>query len=80
MNRIPALLVPALALLATSASGAEDKADKDVRRAVVRVLATQRVPNVLMPWLRQSPREVHGSRDVIDGKRIRHKALEVKRE
>ena len=70
MNRTAALIVPALLLLATSASGAEDKADKDVRRSVVRVLATQRAPNVLKPWLKQSPREVYGSRVVIDGKRI----------
>jgi hypothetical protein len=71
MNRTAALLVPALALVAASAAGAEGKADKDVRRSVVRVLATPRVPNVLKPWLKQSPREVYGSRVVIDGNRER---------
>ena len=54
------VMIAALGLLATSASGAEAKAEKDVRRSVVRVHATQRVPNVLKPWLRQSPREVAG--------------------
>jgi S1-C subfamily serine protease len=70
MTRLTALLVPALALLAASASAAEDKAEKDVRRAVVRVHATQRVPNVLKPWQKTSPREVAGSGVVLDGKRI----------
>jgi S1-C subfamily serine protease len=67
MNRIAALLVPTLALLATSASAADDK---DVRRSVVQVLATQRYPNVLKPWQKQTPREVAGSGVVLNGKRI----------
>jgi hypothetical protein len=70
MNRTAALIAPVLALLAASASRAEDKAEKVVRPAVVRVLATQRVPNVLKPWLKQTPHEVSGSGGVIDGKRI----------
>jgi S1-C subfamily serine protease len=70
MNRLTALLVPALALLASAAAAAEDKADKDVRRSVVQVFATQRAPNVLKPWQKQSPREVAGSGVVLDGKRI----------
>jgi S1-C subfamily serine protease len=69
MKQIAALLALALPLLAASAA-AEDKADKDVRRSVVQVFATQRVPSVLKPWQKQSPREVAGSGVVIDGKRI----------
>jgi hypothetical protein len=34
------------------------------------VLATQRLPDLLKPRRKQSPREVYGSRVVIDGKRI----------
>ncbi len=67
MNRIAALLAPTLALLATTAVAADDK---DVRRAVVRVLATQRYPNVLRPWQKMSPREVAGTGVVLDGKRV----------
>jgi S1-C subfamily serine protease len=70
MARTTALLVLALPLLAASAAGAEDKADKDVRRSVVQVFATQRVPSVLKPWQKQSPREVAGSGVVIEGRRI----------
>ena len=57
MKRAAALIVPDLALVAASAAAPEDKADKDVRRSVVRVLATQRVPDALKPWLKQSPRD-----------------------
>jgi S1-C subfamily serine protease len=70
MKPTAALLAPALALLATNAPRAEDKSDKDVRRAVVRVLATQRYPDVLKPWQKQTPREVAGSGVVIDGQRV----------
>jgi hypothetical protein len=41
---------------------------------VVQVLATPRVPNVLKPWLKQSSREVYGSRVVIGGNRERSAA------
>lgn len=68
MDRPAALIVPLFALLPLAA--AEDKPDKDVRRSVVQVHATQRIPNVLRPWEKQSPREVTGSGAVLDGKRI----------
>ncbi len=70
MNRNAALLVPALVLLATTATAADDKPGKDVRRSVVRVLATQRLPDLLKPWHKQSPAEVAGSGVVLDGKRL----------
>jgi S1-C subfamily serine protease len=69
MRWTTALIAPPL-LLATSACRAESKTETDVRRSVVRVLATQRAPDLFKPWMKQNPREVSGSGVVIDGGRI----------
>jgi S1-C subfamily serine protease len=47
---------------ATSFAGSED--------SVVKVLATQRMPNPFQPWANGTPNEVAGSGAVIEGKRI----------
>lgn len=44
--------------------------DPDVRESVVKILATQRRPDLTKPWTKESPREISGSGVVIEGKRI----------
>lgn len=41
-----------------------------IEDSVVRVFATQRIPDVLRPWTKQAPREGTGSGVVIEGNRI----------
>lgn len=45
-------------------------AGADVRGSVVKILSTQRVPDLLRPWTKAGPQEMSGSGVVIDGKRI----------
>src|SRR5262249_23709633 len=60
----------ALLLLAGNACRAESKTERDIRRSVVRIHATQRFPNHLKPWMKDNPREISGSGVVIEGQRI----------
>src|SRR5690349_21075288 len=69
MKRSTALIVPAL-LLVAGLCRAESQTETDIRRSVVRILATQRYPNLLKPWMKENPREISGSGVVIDGQRI----------
>lgn len=64
-----ALIVPAL-LIAASVGRAESQTENNIRRSVVRILATQRYPNLLKPWIKENPREIAGSGVVIGGQRI----------
>jgi S1-C subfamily serine protease len=57
-------------LLAASVCRAESQTEKDIRQSVVRILATQRFPNLLKPWMKQNPREITGTGVVIEGQRI----------
>lgn len=59
-----------LLLLAGNVCRAESKTERDIRRSVVRILATQRYPNHLRPWMKLNTREISGSGVVIDGQRI----------
>lgn len=42
----------------------------DVRGSVVKILSTQRVPDLVRPWTKAGPQEMSGSGVIIDGKRI----------
>jgi hypothetical protein len=66
MKRTTALIVPAL-LLVADICRAESQTETDIRCCVVRILATQRYPNLLKPWLKQEAREIAGTGAVIDG-------------
>jgi S1-C subfamily serine protease len=63
------LIVPAL-LLTAGVCRAESKTENDIRRSVVRILATQRFPNLLKPWMKANPREISGTGLIIEGQRI----------
>jgi S1-C subfamily serine protease len=66
-----ALPLTILASLATVSSGhAEDKKESEIRNSVVKIFATQRMPDYLKPWDKQNAREISGSGVVIDGQRI----------
>jgi S1-C subfamily serine protease len=69
MKRTTALIAPAL-LLVAGICRAVSKIETDIRQSVVRILATQRYPNLLKPWMKQEPREITGTGAVIDGQRI----------
>src|SRR5262245_39745620 len=69
MKWVTALIVLAL-LLAASVCRADRRTETGIRRSVVRILATQRFPNLLKPWMKQEPREITGTGIVIDGQRI----------
>jgi S1-C subfamily serine protease len=66
-----ALSLTILAAFATVGSGhAEDKQESGIRNSVVKILATQRMPDYFKPWDKQNAREVSGSGVVIDGQHI----------
>lgn len=44
--------------------------DEKIRRAVVKVTASQRLPDFMRPWNRMNPKEISGSGFLIDGGRI----------
>ena len=44
--------------------------DGDLRDSVVKILVTQRIPDVQRPWQKAAPADMSGSGVVIDGKRI----------
>jgi S1-C subfamily serine protease len=50
----------------------------DPSRSIVKVLATQRRPDLFRPWTHQAPRDVNGSGVVIKGNRILTNAQVVK--
>ncbi|HEY7425340.1 MAG TPA: trypsin-like peptidase domain-containing protein [Gemmataceae bacterium] len=62
--------IVAALLLAAGTCRAESKTETDIRRSVVRILATQRFPNLLKPWMKQEPREITGTGVVLDRQRI----------
>jgi S1-C subfamily serine protease len=62
-----ALVLP---LLAPGRAPAGDDAEDGIRRSVVRILATQRMPDLAKPWLKQNPQEVFGTGVVIEGQRL----------
>jgi S1-C subfamily serine protease len=62
--------IVAVLLLAAGVCRADSQTETDIRRSVVRILATQRFPNLLKPWMKQEPREITGTGVVIDGQRI----------
>lgn len=75
MQRFLCFAVLLVLVVASSvARGAEvevkDDAKDSIQRAVVKVFAIQRFPNLLKPWAAQAPREISGSGIVIDGQRI----------
>jgi S1-C subfamily serine protease len=69
MKWTTALIIPAL-LLAASVGRAESQTENNIHRSVVRILATQRYPNLLKPWIKEYARETAGSGVVLDGRRI----------
>lgn len=56
-------LSPWTALAAEADEGA-------IRESVVKISATMRLPDIIRPWTKQSPRDVSGTGVVIEGKRI----------
>ncbi len=57
------LLIPCLA-------NADEAGESAIRESVVKISATMRLPEMLRPWTKQSPRDVSGTGVVIEGKRI----------
>jgi hypothetical protein len=45
-------------LIAASVGRAEIQTENNIRRSVVRILATQRYPNLLKPWIEENLRQV----------------------
>ena len=45
-------------------------ANDDIRNSVVKILTTQRLPDMFRPWTKQSPRDVFATGVVIEGNRI----------
>jgi S1-C subfamily serine protease len=71
--RIPPSLILAILGLGAWFPGvarAQGADDVNVRKAVVKITATLRPPDVFRPWAKTSPRDATGSGVVIDGKRI----------
>jgi S1-C subfamily serine protease len=64
------ILVLVLGLTAFLFSNRTLSAYDDVQRAVVKILATRRLPDMVRPWTKKSPKEVSGSGVIIEGKRI----------
>jgi len=64
-----ALLIAAVALLASPAHGANGKEDR-LRKAMVKIFTVSAAPNYYAPWRMHDPDQVTGSGCVIDGKRI----------
>jgi S1-C subfamily serine protease len=65
-----ALLCLLLAVGPASQAGAQKKSKIDLQESVVRVLATQRFPSYIRPWVKQPAIESSGSGVVIEGKRV----------
>src|SRR5262245_46040548 len=59
----------ALIIFSSGRNGMYDK-DEDCRKSVVKVHASQRLPDVDRPWTKQAAREAAGSGVVIEGNRI----------
>ena len=59
-----------MAPLSATIGRADDAADVNTRKSVVKIFAKLRDPDVFRPWTKSSPREVTGSGVVITGKRI----------
>lgn len=53
-----------------SAQGSTEKPSSQVESSVVKVFATQRMPDFFKPWTKMQPREITGSGAVIEGRRI----------
>lgn len=53
-----------------AATSSEKTQGSQVESSVVKVFATQRLPDFLKPWTKTQPREVTGSGVVIEGRRI----------
>jgi S1-C subfamily serine protease len=68
MKRTSSLILPLL--LAPRPGRAESTTETDIRRSVVRITSSQRLPQLLKPWLKQNPREVAGSGVLLEGRRI----------
>jgi S1-C subfamily serine protease len=67
---IRATLVLLLSLSFSLALHGQIWAGNDVCGSVVKILATQRLPDMFKPWTKQAPREVSASGVVIEGNRI----------
>jgi S1-C subfamily serine protease len=65
-------LAGACLLLATPCLGlAQDEAQEGaIRETVVKISSTMRMPDMMRPWAKQSPRDASGTGVVIEGKRI----------
>lgn len=61
-------MVPLLAALLFSVPAAPS--DGDLRDSVVKILVTERAPDVQRPWQKSPPRDASGTGLVLDGKRI----------
>ncbi len=49
---------------------AEGSKEEAIRESVVKIYSTMRGPDVIRPWLKQSPSEASGTGVIIEGKRI----------
>lgn len=67
---VRALLGAAFLLSIPCLARADDAEESAIRESVVKVSATMRLPEIVKPWTKQSPRDVSGTGVVIDGKRI----------
>lgn len=67
---VRALLGAAFLLTTPCLAHADDAEESAIRESVVKVSATMRLPEIVKPWTKQSPRDVSGTGVVIDGKRI----------
>lgn len=65
-----ALLCLLIAVASASQLPAQKKAKPDLQESVVRVLATQRFPSYLRPWVKRPARQSAGSGVIVSGKRI----------
>lgn len=68
--RSGALFLLLLHVVPLSRASAQKAAKPDLQESIVRVLATQRYPSYLRPWVKRPPRQTSGSGIVIEGKRI----------
>jgi len=59
-----------LALCSCLAAAAQSDAQQDIRSSVVRVLVSQRYPNLMRPWLKQNPQQIWGSGVLVAGNRV----------
>ncbi|HEV3163854.1 MAG TPA: trypsin-like peptidase domain-containing protein [Isosphaeraceae bacterium] len=70
MRIVLTLAAAALALLAPATARADDDGEAAIRDSVVKIFSTMRYPDLLRPWMKQSPRDASGTGVVISGKRI----------